>query len=593
VNSCTQTENAKGKTRVSGRVDWLLRFIVTLLVLAFPAATLYINRGDSYTLGLLVLIGTWVWVRDGARLWLNRQSAILCLSFALLFIVVLLSYVTGNQTEDGFHYLGRYLRFLFVVPAYLAFRRYPPTAKTVFIGLALGALTAGMLASLEFMRAHGPIRVEAQTDLSIIFGDLTTTMVLCTVAGFGLMAASRRNWSVPLLIACLAGGVAATLLSGTRGAWIPLLLLPLALMTPLNGFLKHRYIFAIILVLVAVFSSFYFVLRSGTQERLADVSRNISNYFIALHNLDGSTGNSTGAECVNNEKFMQAWLQSGRSFSGTPAVDIVHDAGIDHIAGCKADYAVRIHDESRQKAAQYILPRLPEPSGNEQQTTLLARGAGSLTFLGGQAASAIDSPAYTLVSLTDKETPAQAIQVFINISVAPGKTVWLVPLNDYFGEYSLSIANTSLGGRFEMWRAAWRLFLKHPWLGVGTGAFQANTLQLISLGIIAPFAGIYDHPHNDYLDALSSRGIIGFVVLLAVFMLPAWFFMKTMRSQEQVRHAIGLAGILTVSGFAIYALTDTIFLHSMMITWYVIYMTLFCALLDSQVVPQPESKSIK
>ncbi|MGH8378026.1 MAG: hypothetical protein ACRER7_03645, partial [Gammaproteobacteria bacterium] len=155
--------------------DFPLRWLTTFLMLVFPAATLFINRGDSYTLGLLALIGLWVWLRDGARPWLDRHGGALWLAFALFFAVAVLSYVFGLQTEDGFHFLGRDLRFLFIAPVYLAFRRYPPTAKTAFIGLALGGLMSGALAMLQFMRAHGPIRITATTDLSIIFGDLATT----------------------------------------------------------------------------------------------------------------------------------------------------------------------------------------------------------------------------------------------------------------------------------------------------------------------------------------------------------------------------------------------------------------------------------
>ncbi|MGA9853564.1 MAG: O-antigen ligase family protein [Gammaproteobacteria bacterium] len=564
-------------------VDIPLRWLTTFLMLVFPAATLFVNRGDSYTLGLLSLIGVWVWIRDGARPWLDRHSGTLWFVCTLFFAVAVLSYIFGLQTEDGFHFLGRYLRFLFIAPAYLAFRRYPPTAKTAFTGLALGALVSGVLAMLLFMHAHTPIRVQATTELSIIFGDLATTMVLCTVAGFGLMAASRRVWSVPLLILCLAGGVAATLLSGTRGAWIPLLLLPLALMTPLSGFLKRRYIFAIVLVLVAVFSSFYFMARSGTQIRLTDVRNSVRNYFVALHHMNTPIGGFDGRSiCKNDEEFLKAWVQSGRSVWGSPEVEVVADPHLGHIAGCTADYAVRLHNHSADQVTQYIFPRLPDPSASEQHTKLLVRGEGKVIFLEGKEVGRISTSTYQYIALSDYKVPGQTVMVYITVFVSPDKTVWLVPLDSYFGEYSLSIANTSLGGRFEMWRSAWHLFLDHPLLGVGTGAFQENTLQLVHARVIAPFAGIYDHPHNDYLNALSSCGIIGFTALLALLLLPAWFFIRAVHSAERVTHALGLAGALTVAGFAIYALTDTVFLHSMMITWYVIYLALFYALIQTQ-----------
>ncbi len=586
-----QTENGKMPRSAGAHADGFLRFIVTLLVLAFPAATLYVNRGDSYTLGLLMLIGIWVWVRDGARIWLNRDSGTLCLVFALLFAVAVLSYVTGYQTTDGFHFLGRYLRFLLILPVYLAFRRYPPTAKTVFVGLALGALTAGVLASLEFLQAHGPVRVAAQTDLSIIFGDLTTTMVLCVVAGFGLMAASRRHWSVSLLILCLVAGVAATLLSGTRGAWIPMLLLPLVLMTPLGGFLKRRYIVAIVLVLVSVFSSLYFMSDSGTQERITAITSNLRNYFIGLKTAKRQAyGPAMHAHCDHEATFLNVWMSKGHlSANLNRNATVVSDPHMSRMRGCIANHAVRLRNDSNSVAVA-VFDRIPSQMGRSQSTELLVRGKGKVYFTGAeQRGVRFDTSDYLRVKLGARSVPGRAI----GFEIPPDADVWLVPLDGYFGEYSMTLANTSVGQRFELWRAAWHLFREYPWLGVGTGAFQIDMQQLIHAGVIAPFVGIYDHPHDDYLDALSSRGLLGFGTLLAILLIPVWRFLRATCSLERATHALGLAGVLTVVGFTIYALTDTIFLHSIMITWYVIYMALFYSLLDMRAVLQTNLKPVE
>jgi O-antigen ligase len=496
----------------------------------------------------------------------------------LLFAAIVLSYLTGYQTVAGFHYLGRYLRFLFIVPVYLAFRRYPPTVKTLFIGLALGALVAGVLASLEFMQAHGPIRVDAQTDLSIIFGDLTTTMVLCMVAGFGLMADSRRKWSVPLLILCLAAGMAATLLSGTRGAWLPLFLLIPALTTPAANFLKRRYVFTITVVVIAVFSSSYIVTRTDTQGRINLAIINARDYFIALKYSKKSTQNQVlRVNCINSHAFLSAWSKFETNVTSDLNVNVVSDPLIGMSGICPEKYTVRLINPTTNKWERYIFPRMPPEQKNSSLATLLVRGNGIIVY-GPTARDQIhfNSQKYEKLLFNDAHRPNIVI-----VYISPKQTAWLVPIEDYQGEYSLTIAATSIGKRFEMWRAAWRLFLSHPLLGVGTGAYQAKTNELIQKSVIAPFIASYDHPHNDYLDALSSRGILGFMMLIAILLFPITRFLQATRCQEQAKHAIGLAGVLTVAGFAIYALTDTIFIHSMMITWYIVYMALFYALLDT------------
>ena len=566
--------------RIPNTVDEPSRWLTSFLVLVFPTVVLFVNHGDSITLGLLGLIGLWAWIRGGAQSRLSRETCLLWLIFAVFFTVVLLSYLFGLKTEDGFHYLGRYLRFLFVVPVYLAFRRFPPTAKTAFIGLALGALLAGSGALLELLRAREPIRVSAGTDLSIIFGDLTSTMVLCAVAGFGLMAATRRAWSVPFLVLCLAGGVVATLLSGTRGAWLPLFLLIPWLATPFSGFLRRRHLLAIVVVIVTVFSSFYFIVGTDTQGRIKLAFSDIKDYFIAVRASDSYTsGQLIKPHCLDRKAFLHAWVHFYTPSGPSPTLaHVVTDPLVQSARGCSQHYVVRLDNSSTSKWARYILPRLPLNRSRSQNTTVLVRGHGTFT-IGHAAADQVNFNAQNYRRLLFNAT---AVPNELIVYVAPASSVWLVPIESYYGEYSLSIAVTSVGKRFDMWRAAWMLFLERPLMGVGTGAYQQYTDELIRQGRVAPFIGTYDHPHNDYLDALASRGILGLFTLLALFLIPVRYFLRATANEDRTLHALGLAGILTVGGFAIYGLTDTIFLHSIMISWYVIYMALFYALIETR-----------
>lgn len=582
-----------------GRTGWRqpsLLWLTTFLVIVFPFITLFINRGDSYTLGLLTLAGVWVWAVSSARRWLNRDSAWLWSVCALFFGVLLLSYVLGVQTDAGFRFLGRYLRFLLVAPVYLAFRRYPPPAKAVFIGLAGGALIGGVLALLRFLHAQGPIRISASTDLSIIFGDLAATTVLCTVAGFGVLAAARRGWVVLLLALCLAGGMAATLLSGTRGAWLAFLFLLLLLSTRFGGFLKVRYVALIFAVIVAAFLVSYLVPRTATHSRLGTVGTQVHDYFASLGTFE-SLADPSGdhPRCLDARRFLEAWVSAGRLVGDVPVdTNVVADSGLAQSQGsqfeCSADYAVRIHNPDHDGAAQYLLPRVPTEVKGAQQTELLVRGAGVLSFVGGgDNHASVNTDVYQAVKLAGGNARGN----YINVFVGAGQTLWLVPLESYSGEYSFAPANNNVGTRLEMWRAAWHLFLRHPVLGVGVGAYQVQTRDLIHKHDIASVVGIYDHPHSDYFNMLSSAGIVGLLVFLAVLIVPLVRFLRALLSKQPLVHALGLAGALTVIGFGIYALTDTVFLHSMMITWYVIYMALFYALLDAHGAAASEPERLK
>lgn len=117
----------------------------------------------------------------------------------------------------------------------------------------------------------------------------------------------------------------------------------------------------------------------------------------------------------------------------------------------------------------------------------------------------------------------------------------LVPLL-FYGAYSLSPTfhtrvddakreflqarenpETSVGFRLLFWRNSWQIIQNNPFFGVGTGDFQleyAKINQVRSPGKIET-----DNPHNQYIFILCQFGLLGFAVLLAMFLM-------------QMRHAL-------------------------------------------------------
>lgn len=78
--------------------------------------------------------------------------------------------------------------------------------------------------------------------------------------------------------------------------------------------------------------------------------------------------------------------------------------------------------------------------------------------------------------------------------------------------------NTSAGLRLTFLMNSARLFAEHPLLGVGTGDYTRDYAELharYSPGWLAT-----DNPHNQYLFVLSTTGLLGGAVLLAVYFPP-------------------------------------------------------------------------
>jgi len=106
--------------------------------------------------------------------------------------------------------------------------------------------------------------------------------------------------------------------------------------------------------------------------------------------------------------------------------------------------------------------------------------------------------------------------------------------------------------RNEIWRASLKMFAAHPVLGVGLGGYWiAITAYHDASGSTTP-----QEAHNDYLELLTSGGLVGFAVGI-------WFAVSLFRSARQKLHspdrfqrAICIAALLGMTGVAVHSLVD-------------------------------------
>lgn len=144
-----------------------------------------------------------------------------------------------------------------------------------------------------------------------------------------------------------------------------------------------------------------------------------------------------------------------------------------------------------------------------------------------------------------------------------------------FGEIQSYLQGGSDSGsaieRLEMWRAAWMIFLEHPWTGAGLASFQSEVRTLVSSGEIYPVAAHYIEPHNEFLSIMVSRGGIGVFMLLAVYLFPLAFFWQRKLYQGEVC-LVAVSGIILVGFYMVFGLTDTLFVDKRFISIYVIIM---------------------
>ena len=127
-----------------------------------------------------------------------------------------------------------------------------------------------------------------------------------------------------------------------------------------------------------------------------------------------------------------------------------------------------------------------------------------------------------------------------------GLAVFAVRFHSYF-----AAGATSVGARFDYWRAAVQTTREHPMFGTGPGTFQRPYARVKS-----PKAEMARLAHNDYLEQFSDSGVIGGISYAAwIGGLLVFLGRRVWRAKEPLPFAI-FAGLLGwfVQGFSEFSL---------------------------------------
>jgi O-antigen ligase len=124
--------------------------------------------------------------------------------------------------------------------------------------------------------------------------------------------------------------------------------------------------------------------------------------------------------------------------------------------------------------------------------------------------------------------------------------------------FSSGNQETSLGSRFLMWKAAIMMFLSNPMVGVGTGGYVPTMASYVASGQFPEFLLQFNQPHNMYLFALATNGLLGLASLLYLFYRILIFTLPVVRSGQGERLFAFIAAATAVH-YLIAGLTDSFF----------------------------------
>ncbi|OBU68069.1 polymerase [Stenotrophomonas maltophilia] len=132
-------------------------------------------------------------------------------------------------------------------------------------------------------------------------------------------------------------------------------------------------------------------------------------------------------------------------------------------------------------------------------------------------------------------------------------------------------SDSSAGARVERLQVAWETFLDHPLVGVGVGHFD-DAMQRVPICRDNPDEARchLGHAHNDAAEWAATQGVPGLLLLMAVYGIPLWLFVRLhRRSGRTTFRGPAAAGVMMVLTYILCGLTQSMFAHQMTASFYV------------------------
>lgn len=130
--------------------------------------------------------------------------------------------------------------------------------------------------------------------------------------------------------------------------------------------------------------------------------------------------------------------------------------------------------------------------------------------------------------------------------------------------YSENSKDGSIGARLDMWKMGGYAFIEHPISGWSLKALDEYKKNLADKGIVSREFTVYSHLHNQFIDELAKKGILGGVAILGIFLVPLYSFYRKQKkflNNKKIKLLTTL-GIIHVLATMFYCLTQVFFAHN-------------------------------
>ena len=122
---------------------------------------------------------------------------------------------------------------------------------------------------------------------------------------------------------------------------------------------------------------------------------------------------------------------------------------------------------------------------------------------------------------------------------------------------------SSIGERLDMWKIGSKAFLEHPISGWGLKELDYYKKNLADKDIVTKASISFSHLHNQFIDELAKKGILGGIAILSIFIVPLHLFYRKVVDQGNKRiKFISILGIIHVLSTIIYCMSQAFLAHN-------------------------------
>lgn len=141
---------------------------------------------------------------------------------------------------------------------------------------------------------------------------------------------------------------------------------------------------------------------------------------------------------------------------------------------------------------------------------------------------------------------------------------------------------SSVGARLEIWRTALMNIPEKPLLGWGEQEYHQRIEQQVADKEIDPYMLQMANSHNNFLEVWIYQGLIGLLILLAVYFYPFYYFCRRLRSPDMTVKALALSGASLLASYFMFSMSQVILGRNNGVIFFVLTLVILWACLRNE-----------